>query len=105
MRAAVHPGFEVVPDQVMLYCTPWPGERVRTSVPVPGKQSAVDQIRAPAAEYTVNTCSPPERSRVQATELMFVTDTPRSGWMPRAKLGAPVVAWSFSEASAHRSRP
>ena len=47
-RAAVQPGLDVVPDHLMLYCTDSPAVSVRTSVPVPGKQSAVDHTRAPA---------------------------------------------------------
>ena len=54
-RAAVQPGFDVVPDHLMLYCTDSPAVRVLTSVPSPGKQSDVDQTRAPAAVNTVNT--------------------------------------------------
>ena len=75
------------------------------SVPVPGKQSEVDQIRAPAAEKTVKTCRPPDRSRVQVTAPVFRTETPSVGCTPGAKLGAPVLATSASDASGHSSRP
>ena len=94
-----------MPDHLMLYCTASPAWSVRMSVPVPGKQSAVDQTRAPAEVYTENTCRPPDRSRVQATEPLLVTETPRMGWVPVAKLGAPVVAVSFNTESEQSSRP
>lgn len=53
----------------------------------------------------MNTCSPPDRSRVQVSGPTLVTETPRIGCIPDAKVADPVVAWSFSEASGHSSRP
>lgn len=89
----------------MTYCTLVRAGSVRTSVPSPGKQSAVDQTRAPAAVSTVNTCSGPERSRVQGTEPVFFTDSPSTGRSPTANDGAPVVAVSCNTASEHSGRP
>lgn len=48
-RVPAQPGADVVPDHLMLYCTAVRAGSVRTSVPSPGKQSAVDHTRAPAA--------------------------------------------------------
>lgn len=48
-RVPAQPGAEVVPDHLMLYCTAVCAGIVRTSAPSPGKQSAVDHTRAPAA--------------------------------------------------------
>lgn len=95
----------MVPDHLMLYCTASPGWSVRTSVPDPGEQSAVDHTRAPPEVYTEKTCSVPDRSRVHATVPRFATETPMIGCWPTAKLGAPVVAVSFRLESGHNSRP
>src|ERR1700712_2286715 len=89
----------------MLYCTASPGWSVRTSVPDPGEQSAVDHTRAPSAVYTEKTCSVPDRSRVHATVPRFATETPMIGCCPTAKLGAPVLATNFRLESGHSSRP
>lgn len=53
----------------------------------------------------MNTCSGPERLRVQLTDPMLVTETPTISWSPMAEVGAPVLARSCNAASEHSSRP
>lgn len=84
LRVPVQPGCELVPDHLMLYCNDSPGSSVRTSVPVPGKQSLVDQIRLPAGVVTVNTWREPETSCVQVAFPELVTVSPRIGFAPEA---------------------
>lgn len=72
----------MVPAHLMSKCLLWPGPNIQLSIPCPGKQSAVDQIRWCCALYTVNTCSVPETSRTQGSGLLFVTVIPRIGCEP-----------------------
>src|SRR6478752_6043871 len=89
----------------MLYCRRSPGCMNRTSVPVPGKQSTVDQIRLPAASYAVNTCRLPDTSWEQALAPVLVTVTPRIGCPPDGWVGAPTVVVSVIEPPGQISCP
>jgi len=74
-------------------------------VPVPGKQSTVDQILLPSAPNTVNVCKEPDTSRWQACFPVFVTVSSRRGCSPTTKLGADGAAVREISASAHSSLP
>ena len=74
-------------------------------MPVPGKQSTVDQILLPSAPNTVNVCKEPDTSRWQACFPVFVTVSSRRGCSPTTKLGADGAAVREISASAHSSLP
>lgn len=75
------------------------------SLPWPGKQSAVDQMRVPSAPKTVNTCNGPDRSRTQGWAERLVTVIVSRGCTPGPKEGADVDALTTVSASAQSSRP